>query len=172
MDDPCYDIGGGVPPIGIKVKDPTWVISRATSGVIPTFVVVSIKMQDSSVNHLPQCNPLYQKKHTFYENWWQRGRDCTKIWKLWERLRQRSRGWTWTWTKREQHWRIERDQNSWTKEKHTSRGSKLMNFDWLHLICAYSCACLHCISFSILICMPVCCMLVIELEWWYDNQHA
>ena len=28
------------------------------------------------------------------------------------------------------------------KEKHTSRGSKLMNFDWLHLICAYSCACL------------------------------
>ena len=33
------------------------------------------------------------------------------------------------------------------QEKHTSRGSKLMNFDWLHLICAYSCACLHCISF-------------------------
>jgi hypothetical protein len=32
------------------------------------------------------------------------------------------------------------------QEKHTSRGSKLMNFDWLHLICAYSCACLHCIS--------------------------
>ena len=31
--------------------------------------------------------------------------------------------------------------------KHTSRGSKLMNFDWLHLICAYSCARLHCISF-------------------------
>jgi hypothetical protein len=35
------------------------------------------------------------------------------------------------------------------QEKHTSRGSKLMNFDWLHLICAYSCACLHCISFKI-----------------------
>jgi hypothetical protein len=28
-------------------------------------------------------------------------------------------------------------------------GSKLMNFDWLHLICAYSCACLHCISFKL-----------------------
>jgi len=27
------------------------------------------------------------------------------------------------------------------KEKHTSRGSKLMNIDCLHLICAYSCAC-------------------------------
>jgi hypothetical protein len=39
------------------------------------------------------------------------------------------------------------DQNSWTKEKHTSRGSKLMNLVCLHLICAYSCACLHCISF-------------------------
>jgi len=25
-------------------------------------------------------------------------------------------------------------------------GSKLMNIDCLHLICAYSCACLHCIS--------------------------
>ena len=35
------------------------------------------------------------------------------------------------------------------QEKHTSRGSRLMNFDWLHLICAYSCACLHCISFQI-----------------------
>ena len=34
------------------------------------------------------------------------------------------------------------------QEKHTSRGSKLMNFDWLHLICAYSGACLHRISFK------------------------
>ena len=68
MDDPCYDIGGGAPPIGIKVKDPTRGISRATSGVIPTYLVVSIKMQDSSVNHLPQCNPLYQEMHTFYRN--------------------------------------------------------------------------------------------------------
>ena len=42
-DDPCYDIGGGAPPIGIKVQDPTWGISRATSDVIPTYVVVSIK---------------------------------------------------------------------------------------------------------------------------------
>ena len=23
VNDPCYDIGGGAPPIGIKVKDPT-----------------------------------------------------------------------------------------------------------------------------------------------------
>ena len=33
------------------------------------------------------------------------------------------------------------------QEKHTSRESKLINFVWLHLICAHSCACLHCISF-------------------------
>jgi hypothetical protein len=33
------------------------------------------------------------------------------------------------------------------QKKHTSRGSKLMNIIWLHLICAYSCARLHCISF-------------------------
>ena len=37
MDDPCYDIGGGVPQIGIKVEDPICGISRATSGVIPTI---------------------------------------------------------------------------------------------------------------------------------------
>ena len=39
------------------------------------------------------------------------------------------------------------EEKRWIKilgqEKHTSRGSKLMNFDWLHLKYAYSCACLH-----------------------------
>ena len=29
MDDPGFDIGGGVPPIGIKVKDPMCGIPRA-----------------------------------------------------------------------------------------------------------------------------------------------
>jgi hypothetical protein len=24
VNDPCYDIGGGAPPNGIKVKDPKW----------------------------------------------------------------------------------------------------------------------------------------------------
>ena len=28
VDDPCYDIGGGAPPTGIKVKDPICGISR------------------------------------------------------------------------------------------------------------------------------------------------
>ena len=38
VNDLCYDIGGGVPPIGIKVKDPMCHISRNdTSGVIPTI---------------------------------------------------------------------------------------------------------------------------------------
>jgi hypothetical protein len=56
LDDPCYDIGRGAPPIGIKVKDPMCGISRAIqSGVIPTYMVVSIKNEDSSINHLPQC---------------------------------------------------------------------------------------------------------------------
>ena len=57
-----------------------------------------------------------------YEAWGeivQRGRD--------KNIRY-ERGWTWTWTKREQHWRKE-----WItilgQEKHTSRGSELMNFD-------------------------------------------
>jgi hypothetical protein len=60
VNDPCYDIGGGVPAIGIKVKDPMCGISRAISGVIPTYVVVSIKNEDSRLNHLPQCKPLHQ----------------------------------------------------------------------------------------------------------------
>ena len=34
MDDPCYDIGGGVPPTGIKVKDPMCGIPRnPTNGI-------------------------------------------------------------------------------------------------------------------------------------------
>ena len=96
--------------------------------------------------------------------------ECTKIWKLKlsERLRKRSRGWTWTGQRGSNI-----EEKRWIKilgqEKHTSRGSKLMNFDWLHLICAYSCACLHCIIFLNLICMLVWCMLVVELEWWFDN---
>ena len=43
MDDPCYDIGGGVPPIGIKVKDPMCGISRAIQVVSFQYLEVSIK---------------------------------------------------------------------------------------------------------------------------------
>ena len=49
------------------------------------------------------------------------------------------------------------------QEKHTSRGSKLMNFDWLHLMCIFMCLlALH--KFLNLISMLVCCKLVIEFE--------
>ena len=63
----------------------------------------------------PNANLCINEKHTFYGNWWQRGRDCTKIWKLWERLRQRYYNWGFRhgqWTKREQHWRKEMDKRS------------------------------------------------------------
>ena len=43
MDDPCYDIGGGVPQIGIKVKDPICGISRAIQVVSFQYLEVSIK---------------------------------------------------------------------------------------------------------------------------------
>jgi hypothetical protein len=33
MDDPCYDVRGGVLPIGIKVKDPTQGIESSMFGV-------------------------------------------------------------------------------------------------------------------------------------------
>jgi hypothetical protein len=55
VNDPCYDIVGGAPPIGIKVKDPMWYPKSNKSNVIPTYMVLSIKNEDSSVNHLPQC---------------------------------------------------------------------------------------------------------------------
>ena len=41
--DPCYDIGGGAPPIGIKVKDPICGISRAIQVVSFQYLEVSIK---------------------------------------------------------------------------------------------------------------------------------
>ena len=49
-------------------------------------------------------------------------------------------------------------------KRSTQVGGKLMNFDWLHLICAYSCACLHLHKSLNLKCMLVWCMLVVELE--------
>ena len=68
MDDPWYDIGGGVPQIGIKIKDPICGITRSptfhvisTSGIYKGYKlchsnnqVMSIKMQDLSFNYLPQ----------------------------------------------------------------------------------------------------------------------
>ena len=56
------------------------------------------------------------------------------------------------------------------QEEHTSRGSKLMNFVariWYVHIHVLACIC---ISFKIYICIAcVWCMLVIELDWWFDN---
>jgi hypothetical protein len=57
--DPCYDIGGGVSPIGIKVSY-VWYLKNITSGVIPTYLIVSIKNARFKCQPSPQCNPLYQ----------------------------------------------------------------------------------------------------------------
>ena len=116
IDDPWNDLGGVVPQIGIKIKDPMCGISRSPKSGIYKWChsnnqVMSIKnARFKPQPSTPNANLCINVKHTFYGNWWQRGRDCTKIWKLWERLRPRSRGWTWTWTKREQYWRKEMDQ--------------------------------------------------------------
>ena len=47
-----------------------------------------------------------------YESLIEWRRDCTM-----GEIRYESLG-GWTWTKREQHWRKEMDQNSWTREAH------------------------------------------------------
>jgi hypothetical protein len=43
VDDPYYDIRGGVPSIGIKVKDPMCGISRAIQVVSFQYLEISIK---------------------------------------------------------------------------------------------------------------------------------
>jgi hypothetical protein len=71
---------GGAPLIGIKVKDPTWGISRVTSGVIQTYAVVSIKIARFKCQpSTPSATLCINKMHTFYGNWWQRGEISTKI---------------------------------------------------------------------------------------------
>jgi hypothetical protein len=113
---------GGVPPIGIKVKDPTWGLSRATNGVIPTFgdVHKKYKIQVSTIylNAILCIN----KKHIFYRNWWQRERSWNKDMKMHyggeveDGHGQRgSIIEEWRWIK------------ILKQEKHTSRGSKFMN---------------------------------------------
>ena len=43
MNDTSYDIGGGAPPNGMKVKDPMWYLKLNSSNFIPTHMVTSIK---------------------------------------------------------------------------------------------------------------------------------
>ena len=64
--DPCYDIGGGAPLIGIKVKDPTHGISSVLHMVSFQQLVVSIK--NASVNHLlPIATLCAQEAYLLWE---------------------------------------------------------------------------------------------------------
>ena len=72
MDDPWYDIGGGVPPIGIKIKDPMCGISRSltqnTSGMRYKWYLQVVSFQQSSDGHKKykiQVSTIYHKVHTF-----------------------------------------------------------------------------------------------------------
>ena len=82
MDDPCYDLEGGVTPIGIKVKDPMCGISRSptqdTSGASYKWYLQVVSFQQSSKVHkkcktqastiYPKCNLCINEKLTFYGN--------------------------------------------------------------------------------------------------------
>ena len=180
MDDPCYHIGGGVPLIDIKIKDPMCGISRSpTSGTSYKWYLHVVSFQQSSDVHkkckiqastiYPKCKPLHQ---------W----EAHLLWKLMtkgEILYKDMKSFGRDWDKEVEvgHGHGQRGSNIEEKrlikifgqQKHTNRGSKLIDFDWLHLICAYSYACLHCISFQIQYACLCGCMLVVELEWWFDN---
>ena len=69
MDNPCYDIGGGVLEIGIKVKDPMCGILRAIQVMSFQYLVVSIKnakIQASTI--YPNASLCINEKHTLYGN--------------------------------------------------------------------------------------------------------
>ena len=62
MHDPCNDLGGGVPQIGIKVKDPMCGISRSYI----SDVHQKYKIQVSTI--YPNATFCINEKHTFYGN--------------------------------------------------------------------------------------------------------
>ena len=82
IDDPCYDIGGGVPQIDIKIKDPMCGILRSptqdTSGTSYKWYLQVVSFQQSSDVHkntrfkpqpsTPNAYLCINEKHTFYGN--------------------------------------------------------------------------------------------------------
>ena len=86
MDDPCYHIGGGVPQIDIKIKDPMCGISRSptqdSSGTTFNWYQIGIykwrhsNKQEMSIKNArfkpqpstPNAYLCINKKHTFYGN--------------------------------------------------------------------------------------------------------
>ena len=106
-------------------------------------------MQDLSFNYLPQMQTFPSIRSTPFMKISDKGGEIVQIYE--------SFGGDWDKEVEVEHGYGQRGSNieekRWIKilrqEMHTRRGSKLMNFDWLHLIFAYSCACLHCISFQI-----------------------
>ena len=99
MNDPCLDIGGGAPPIGIKVKDPICGISRAIQVVSFQYLKVSIK----NARFKPQPSTPMQAFASM------RGIPFMEIDDKGERLYKDMKALgeieicTWTWTKWEQH---------------------------------------------------------------------
>ena len=103
------------------------------------------------------------------------------LWSLMTKGREMNKDMNYPWmTKGEMRWECEhghgsrgailRRINILGQEEHTSRGSKLMNLVvciWYVHIHVLACICM---SFKIYICIAcVWCMLVIELNWWFDN---
>jgi len=106
VNDPCYDIGGGAPPKGTKVKDPMWYLKSNTNDVIPTHMVCPSKMQRFSLNYLPRVQSFVTMSCTLFQlvssdlNWYhipfmeiddKGGEICTKDMKYGKLV-------VWTWT--------------------------------------------------------------------------
>ena len=118
------------------LKKPYKIQVVSTSGVIPTIKWCPSKIQDSSLNHLPQMQTFASMRSTPFMEIDDKGGEIVQ--------RYESFGRDWDKLVEVGHGHGQRGSNieekRWIKilgqEKHTSRGSKLINFDWLHLICA------------------------------------
>jgi hypothetical protein len=155
-----------------------------TSGVNSNQLVVSIKHKESRLNHLPKSNSLHQDclhivsidLHMTNFIWFRPfmviddkgGEIWTKIYEMFgQRYKGDERVQVWTW--HGSRGALLRRINILGQEKHTCRGSKLMNFidcNWYVHIHVLACIC---ISFKFYMHYLCGAMLVIELEWCFDN---
>jgi hypothetical protein len=94
VDDPCYDIGGGVPPIGIKVEDPICGISRAIQGVSFQYLEVSIKNARFKPQASASMLAFALMRSTPFIKIDDKGGEIV------QRYESSRRDWIWTWTKR------------------------------------------------------------------------
>ena len=138
-----------------------------------------LMIQSSSDIHWSSHGTNFIWCWALYGYWWQRGRNLDKDIKCLDKdIREmRVQAWTWHGSRGSN---IEEDQHSWKRSTQVGGASSwtwLFAFDMCIFMCLLAFVCVHihvlaciCMCFKIYICNAcVWCMLVIELDWWFDN---